>query len=61
MMKKCHKESPDEKEKRISKEAMNVQDNEKSAGNNQWVTTGLQLAPDDRERRDGPGGEDADK
>jgi hypothetical protein len=30
----------------------------KSAGNNQWVSTGLKSQPDKRERRDGPGGED---
>ncbi|MGI6269712.1 MAG: hypothetical protein ACOYKJ_04135 [Candidatus Howiella sp.] len=33
--------------------------NQKNAGDNQWITTGLQNTPDDRERRDGPGGEDA--
>lgn len=34
-------------------------DNKKTATNNQWVSTGLQHYPDRRERRDGPGGEDA--
>lgn len=29
----------------------------KTAGNNQWVSCGQK--PDSRERRDGPGGEDA--
>lgn len=38
-----------------------TQDNEKTAGNNQWVSTGLKPFPDKRERRDGPGGEDAGK
>lgn len=30
----------------------------KTAGNNQWVSTGLKPREDERERRDGPGGED---
>ncbi len=34
----------------------NSKDNEKTATNNQWVSTGKNLS-DDRERRDGPGGE----
>lgn len=34
--------------------------NEKSAGNNQWTNNNLKYYPDNRERRDGPGGEDAD-
>ncbi len=59
-MKKCHKGNLDRKQRSASERTMNAQDNEKSAGNNQWVTTGLQLTPDHRERRDGPGGEDAD-
>lgn len=33
----------------------------KDAGNNQWVSTGLKNTLDNRERRDGPGGEDAKK
>lgn len=33
----------------------------KSAGDNQWVSTGLKNNPDNRERRDGPGGENAEK
>lgn len=33
---------------------------EKTATNNQWVSTGLDNYPDKRERRDGPGGENAD-
>ena len=35
--------------------------NKKTATNNQWVSTGLQNYPDNRERRDGPGGEDGGK
>lgn len=35
-------------------------DNEKNAGDNQWVSTGINPL-DNRERRDGPGGEDAEK
>lgn len=34
--------------------------NEKTATDNQWVSTGIDPS-DHRERRDGPGGEDADK
>ncbi len=34
-------------------------DNEKTATNNQWVSTGKNLS-DNRERRDGPGGESSD-
>lgn len=37
------------------------QGNQKTATNNQWVSTGLKSEPDRRERRDGPGGEDADR
>ena len=33
----------------------------KTAGNNQWVSTGLKSSPDKRERRDGPGGENGRK
>lgn len=33
----------------------------KSATDNQWVTTGQKQETDKRERKDGPGGEDADK
>jgi len=32
--------------------------NKKTAGNNQWTSTGLKPTDDKRERRDGPGGED---
>ncbi len=31
--------------------------NRKTATNNQWVSTGLRYDNDNRERRDGPGGE----
>lgn len=31
----------------------------KTAGNNQWITTHQKPVPDNRERRDGPGGENA--
>lgn len=30
--------------------------NQKTAGNNQWTTTHQKDKPDNRERRDGPGG-----
>ena len=33
---------------------------EKTAVDNRWVSTGACPEPDERERRDGPGGEDAD-
>jgi hypothetical protein len=33
----------------------------KNEGNNQWVSTGLKNYPDNRERRDGPGGENVKK
>lgn len=33
---------------------------EKTATDNQWTSTGLDRKDDERERRDGPGGEDAD-
>ena len=35
--------------------------NKKDAGNNQWTNNNLKYYPDNRERRDGPGGEDAKK
>lgn len=35
------------------------QDNQKTAGNNQWTNNNLKYYPDERERKDGPGGEDA--
>ncbi len=31
--------------------------NKKSSGNNQWTNPHAALRPDNRERRDGPGGE----
>ncbi len=45
----CHKNN---------KEAQNKKNNEKTATNNQWVSTGVK-STDNRERRDGPGGENA--
>ena len=59
-MKKCARGDSDGKGRKVSEKSMAAQNNEKSAGNNQWITTGLQLTPDHRERRDGPGGEDAE-
>ena len=38
----------------------NNKNNEKTATNNQWVSTGIKSS-DNRERRDGPGGENARK
>ena len=32
------------------------ENNEKTAGNNQWTETHLNSKPDKRERHDGPGG-----
>lgn len=37
----------------------NQQNNEKNAGNNQWTNNNLKYYPDERERKDGPGGENA--
>ncbi|MGI6753121.1 MAG: hypothetical protein ACOX31_02280 [Eubacteriales bacterium] len=45
----CPDKKPPENEPEKSK---------KTATNNQWVSTGLRYESDDRERRDGPGGED---
>lgn len=42
-----------------NKKMKNVK-NEKTAGNNQWTNNNLKYYPDTRERRDGPGGEDAE-
>lgn len=42
------------KNKTVAKE---MQNNEKTATNNQWISTGLNPYEDKRERRDGPGGE----
>ena len=41
------------------KERTSERNNEKTAGNNQWSNNNLKYYPDTRERRDGPGGEDA--
>ncbi|MFR1517964.1 MAG: hypothetical protein ACLSVG_04200 [Clostridia bacterium] len=45
-------------EKKTACAAASTRKNQKSAVNNQWVSTGKKSG-DDRERRDGPGGEDA--
>ena len=37
----------------------NNQEAKKDEGNNQWTNANLKYYPDTRERRDGPGGEDA--
>ncbi len=42
-----------------TKSDKNKQENEKTATNNQWVSTGKNLS-DNRERRDGPGGDSSD-
>ncbi len=34
---------------------------EKTAGNNQWTTNNSKYNPDNRERKDGPGGENGTK
>lgn len=34
------------------------QQNEKTAGNNQWTNANLKYYPDERERKDGPGGDE---
>ena len=38
-----------------------MEKNKKTATDNQWVSTGNKSFPDNRERRDGPGGEDLNK
>ena len=35
-------------------------DSKKTATDNQWISTGIKKPNDKRERRDGPGGEDAE-
>lgn len=35
-------------------------DSQKSATDNKWISTGLARPVDESDRRDGPGGEDAD-
>lgn len=35
-----------------------AQKNEKTAGNNQWTNANLKYYPDERERKDGPGGDE---
>lgn len=36
------------------------QDSQKTATDNKWISTGLARPNDNSERKDGPGGEDAD-
>ena len=36
------------------------QDSQKSATDNKWISTGIARPADKSERKDGPGGEDAD-
>lgn len=43
------------KGKELQKEAQ--QENKKSAVNNQWTTNNSKYYPDERERKDGPGGD----
>lgn len=43
-----------QKGKRLQEES--EQKNEKTAVNNQWTTNNPKYYPDERERRDGPGG-----
>ncbi len=44
----------------VSMENKKKQDSKKSATDNQWVSTGIARPQDESERKDGPGGEDAD-
>lgn len=37
------------------------QDSQKTATDNKWISTGIARPQDKSERRDGPGGEDADE
>lgn len=41
-----------------SKNSKSQNKNEKTSTNNQWISTGIDLS-DNRERRDGPGGENS--
>lgn len=43
--------------KKKEKDLLKEQRNEKDAGNNQWTNANLKYYPDERERRDGPGGD----
>lgn len=43
--------------KKQDKDLLKEQKNEKSAGNNQWTNGNLKYYPDERERKDGPGGD----
>lgn len=47
-----------ESDRKLKKASENkAEHSEKSAINNQWFSTGLNHYPDNRERRDGPGGD----
>lgn len=46
--------------KKKSNHTHQPENGEKTATDNQWVSTNMDHYPDNRERRDGPGGEDAD-
>ncbi len=47
-------------DKKLPKEfKYNNEEAKKDEGNNQWTNNNLKYYPDTRERRDGPGGEDA--
>lgn len=48
-------------EKIKEKTVVNGIHDEKTATNNQWVSTGLKPDEDKRDRRDGPGGEGIDE
>ncbi len=43
-----------------NKNPKNKQDTQKTATDNKWTSTGQDRPNDNTERRDGPGGEDAD-
>lgn len=46
--------------KKFKQEPHDEQENKKDEGNNQWTNANLKYYPDERERRDGPGGEDGE-
>ena len=51
----------DKKQKFKMEAKQDQKKNKKDEGNNQWTSTGMRNTPDNRERRDGPGGENAKK
>jgi hypothetical protein len=52
----------DKKQQKAKMEAKQDQKKyKKDEGNNQWTSTGMRNTPDNRERRDGPGGENVKK